>query len=193
MVEDQSRPQPMTGHLYRLANPSQRQAQSARRPHHPYATPSAATPHRDSPLLTPDAFPFFCRNHVCDNEDCGLNGSARFVAAASAIPLPAANVWTAKPATALLPFRAGSTAFLSSSSSDRASPAIIVGNPGTPPPMKAAIRREVPLPSQEGKKGAMQYALYVIRMQGRRAQRLMGAAPHSTKSPTGRVRAPSGP
>jgi hypothetical protein len=27
--------------------------------------------------------------------------------------------------------------------------------------MKAAVRREVPLPSQEGKKGAMQYALYV--------------------------------
>jgi NADH dehydrogenase (ubiquinone) Fe-S protein 7 len=41
------------------------------------------------------------------------------------------------------------------------SPAIIPGNPGTPPPMKAAVRREVPLPSQEGKKGAMQYALYV--------------------------------
>jgi NADH dehydrogenase (ubiquinone) Fe-S protein 7 len=41
------------------------------------------------------------------------------------------------------------------------SPATIMGNPGTPPPMKQA-RREVPLPSQEGKKGAMQYALYVI-------------------------------
>lgn len=40
------------------------------------------------------------------------------------------------------------------------SPATIPGNPGTPPPMKQA-RREVPLPSQEGKKGAMQYALYV--------------------------------
>ena len=40
-------------------------------------------------------------------------------------------------------------------------PATIPGNPGTPPPMKAAIRREVPLPSQEGKKGAVQYALYV--------------------------------
>jgi hypothetical protein len=40
-------------------------------------------------------------------------------------------------------------------------PATIPGNPGTPPPMKSA-RVEVPLPSQEGKKGAMQYALYVI-------------------------------
>jgi hypothetical protein len=63
-----------------------------------------------------------------------------------------------------MPFRAGSVAFLSSSSSDKATtmktPATIPGNPGTPPPMKAA-RREVPLPSQEGKKGAMQYALYV--------------------------------
>ncbi|CAO2658777.1 Nn.00g065000.m01.CDS01 [Neocucurbitaria sp. VM-36] len=71
----------------------------------------------------------------------------------------------ARPATALLPFRAGSVAFLSSTSSDKAttmkSPAIIPGNPGTPPPMKQA-RREVPLPSQEGKKGAMQYALTTL-------------------------------
>lgn len=73
--------------------------------------------------------------------------------------------WTAKPATALMPFRAGSVAFLSSSSPNKAttmkSPATIPGNPGTPPPMKSA-RVEVPLPSQEGKKGAMQYALYVF-------------------------------
>lgn len=40
-------------------------------------------------------------------------------------------------------------------------PATIPGNPGTPPPVKSA-RVEVPLPSQEGKKGAMQYALYVM-------------------------------
>ena len=78
---------------------------------------------------------------------------------------PELTIWTAKPATALMPFRAGSAAFLSSSSSDRATmktPATIPGNPGTPPPMKSA-RVEVPLPSQEGKKGAMQYALYVTR------------------------------
>ncbi|KAJ4352683.1 hypothetical protein N0V95_004067 [Ascochyta clinopodiicola] len=78
---------------------------------------------------------------------------------------PGANFWPAKPTTALLPFRAGSVAFLSSSSSNNAttmkSPATIVGNPGTPPPMKQA-RREVPLPSQEGKKGAMQYALTTL-------------------------------
>ncbi|EUC50101.1 hypothetical protein COCMIDRAFT_32666 [Bipolaris oryzae ATCC 44560] len=71
----------------------------------------------------------------------------------------------AKPATALMPLRAGSVAFLSSSSSNNAttmkSPATIPGNPGTPPPMKSA-RVEVPLPSQEGKKGAMQYALTTL-------------------------------
>ena len=75
---------------------------------------------------------------------------------------------TAKPAAALLPFRAGSAAFISSSSSNSAeahqqSPGLVSGNPGTPPPMKVA-RREVPLPSQEGKSGAVQYALYVERV-----------------------------
>jgi NADH dehydrogenase (ubiquinone) Fe-S protein 7 len=39
------------------------------------------------------------------------------------------------------------------------SPATIPGNDGAPPPMSMA-RREVPLPSQENKKGAIQYALY---------------------------------
>lgn len=73
----------------------------------------------------------------------------------------------ARPATALMPLRAaaGNLAFLSSSSSDKAtaskSPAIVPGNLGAPPPMKQA-RREVPLPSQEGKKGAMQYALTTL-------------------------------
>ncbi|KAH4195724.1 hypothetical protein HBI25_049520 [Parastagonospora nodorum] len=69
----------------------------------------------------------------------------------------------ARPATALMPFRVGNAAFLSSSSSDKAmtTPATVPGNPGTPPPMKVA-RREVPLPSQEGKKGAIQYALTTL-------------------------------
>jgi NADH dehydrogenase (ubiquinone) Fe-S protein 7 len=63
--------------------------------------------------------------------------------------------------TALMPFRAGGAAFLSSSSSNKdMAPGLVSGNPGTPPPMKLA-RREVPLPSQEGKKGVVQYALYV--------------------------------
>lgn len=67
---------------------------------------------------------------------------------------------------AMLPYRAGSVAYLSNSSSKPAepvmggSPALIKNAPGTPPPMKAG-RREVPLPSQEGKQGAVQYALYV--------------------------------
>jgi hypothetical protein len=106
------------------------------------------------------------RQHAVDNEVRGLNGPARCVTTttAQAPLLPELTACSVKPATALLPFRAGSAAFLSSSSSDKATtmktPATIPGNPGTPPPMKAA-RREVPLPSQEGKKGAMQYALYV--------------------------------
>jgi NADH dehydrogenase (ubiquinone) Fe-S protein 7 len=36
----------------------------------------------------------------------------------------------------------------------------VSGNPGTPLPVKKT-RGEVPLPSQEGKKGFAQYALYV--------------------------------
>ena len=39
-------------------------------------------------------------------------------------------------------------------------PGLIADGPGAPLPMKKE-RREVPLPSQEGKKGAVQYALYV--------------------------------
>ncbi|KAF2441608.1 NADH-quinone oxidoreductase [Karstenula rhodostoma CBS 690.94] len=71
----------------------------------------------------------------------------------------------AKPTSALLlPYRAGSVAFLSSTSSNNATtlkPGLVSGAPGTPPPMKQA-RAEVPLPSQEGKKGAMQYALTTL-------------------------------
>ncbi|KAI9759818.1 MAG: hypothetical protein M1835_000298 [Candelina submexicana] len=73
----------------------------------------------------------------------------------------------AKPTTALLPFRAGSSAFISNTSAKPATattvsgPGIVHGNPGAPPPMGVVRkeRREVPLPSQEGKKGVMQYAL----------------------------------
>ncbi|KAI9678122.1 MAG: hypothetical protein M1817_006066 [Caeruleum heppii] len=76
----------------------------------------------------------------------------------------------AKPSTALLPLRAGPSAFISSSASKPASPATVqppadvVGAPGTPPPMGVVRkeRREVPLPSQEGKKGVMQYALTTL-------------------------------
>jgi hypothetical protein len=70
----------------------------------------------------------------------------------------------AKPASALVPYR--SIAAISSSSSKPASavtPHNVQGNPRAPPPLSVTgkVRREVPLPSQEGKKGVMQYALYV--------------------------------
>jgi len=79
------------------------------------------------------------------------------------------DVHTAKPATALLPFRGVQAAFISNSSTKKAEPmvnrpAIVAGNPPPPGPMKAITgkdHREVPLPSQEGAKGVMQYALYV--------------------------------
>ena len=67
--------------------------------------------------------------------------------------------------SALIPYR--SVAAISSSSSKPAtavSPHNVQGNPGALPPMSITgkERREVPLPSQEGKKGVMQYALYVL-------------------------------
>lgn len=73
----------------------------------------------------------------------------------------------AKPTTALQPFRVA-TASISSSTKKDAAPAeqqqsrlgLVKGNPGTPPPMKGLKpRQEVPLPSQEGSNGVMQYAL----------------------------------
>jgi len=85
----------------------------------------------------------------------------------------AALALRAKPSNALLPFRAGPSAFISSSSSKSATPSgstpslrpgDIHGGPGAPPSMGVVKRerREVPLPSQEGKKGAMQYALTTL-------------------------------
>ncbi|KZF25605.1 NADH-quinone oxidoreductase [Xylona heveae TC161] len=77
----------------------------------------------------------------------------------------------ARPATALLPLRAaGNAAFISNSTSrpDSAAhiskPGDVVGNPPPPPSMGVVKkeRREVPLPSQEQKKGAMQYALTTL-------------------------------
>ncbi|KAK5148010.1 hypothetical protein LTR04_000724 [Oleoguttula sp. CCFEE 6159] len=76
----------------------------------------------------------------------------------------------AKPTTALLPFRGAPAAFISSSSRKPAEPhmqrpGLISGGPPPPPPMKSITgkeRREVPLPSQEGKKGVAQYALTTL-------------------------------
>ncbi|KAK6584141.1 hypothetical protein PZA11_003871 [Diplocarpon coronariae] len=69
----------------------------------------------------------------------------------------------AKPASSLIPYR--SIAAISSSSSKPASPGLTSHDaPGSPSPILSVtgkVRREVPLSSQEGKKGVMQYALYV--------------------------------
>ncbi|KAK3055256.1 hypothetical protein LTR09_003809 [Extremus antarcticus] len=73
----------------------------------------------------------------------------------------------AKPMTALQTFRAVNAAYISSTSSKPAEPAAVhprgmqvQGNPPPPLPMKAMqTSGEVPLPSQEGSKGVLQYAL----------------------------------
>lgn len=60
---------------------------------------------------------------------------------------------TVKPASALMPFRAAA-AFTTTSQKDATSL--------TPhSPSFGKIRKEVPLPSEEGTKGVIQYALYV--------------------------------
>ncbi|CAL3967620.1 unnamed protein product [Diplocarpon coronariae] len=70
----------------------------------------------------------------------------------------------AKPASSLIPYR--SIAAISSSSSKPASPGLTSHDaPGSPSPILSVtgkVRREVPLPSQEGKKGVMQYALTTL-------------------------------
>ncbi|KAK8180359.1 hypothetical protein IWZ00DRAFT_95114 [Phyllosticta capitalensis] len=70
----------------------------------------------------------------------------------------------AKPTSALLPFRPAAAAWISSSRKTKAAsqtPGLVAGGPGTPPAMKKA-RVEVPLPSQEGNKGLVQYALTTL-------------------------------
>jgi len=69
---------------------------------------------------------------------------------------------SAKPATSLLLSRLGPAAYISSTSSKPAT-AITRSQDAHGPPLTATgkPRREVPLPSQEKKEGAMQYALYV--------------------------------
>ena len=76
----------------------------------------------------------------------------------------------ARPVHALLPFRGAQAAFISNSASKQAEPVtqkpgLVSGGPGAPLPMKTISGKthtEVPLPSQEGKQGAIQYALYDI-------------------------------
>lgn len=141
-----------------MPSPTLTLTSSASRPPLPIATLTSFPLHSFAkPFLCP------CCQHVVDNEVCGLNGHARCASTAPELAFtPELTLWTAKPSTALLPYRAGSAAFLSSTSSNSATPmqkpGLVAGNPGTPPPMKQA-RREVPLPSQEGNKGVVQYAL----------------------------------
>jgi hypothetical protein len=115
------------------------------------------------------------RRHVLYNKASDGHGAARYVqiprlSALSTTGRLTTATATARPTAALQPFRVANAAFISSSSTKPAapvtqSPGLVRGAPGTPPPMKAITgkeHREVPLPSQEGKQGVMQYALYVL-------------------------------
>lgn len=93
----------------------------------------------------------------------------------TAHPCPTAKILTAppaKPMTAITPFKAAAAAHISSSTKKPAEVSVPVrgagstvkGGPGAPPPMKAITGKdhmEVPLPSQEGNKSVVQYALCV--------------------------------
>jgi len=66
--------------------------------------------------------------------------------------------YTARPATQIVPFRAAAVAAFSSSSRNNAASAV---QPHGGYGVANRERKEVPLPSQEGTKGVIQYALYV--------------------------------
>ena len=119
---------------------------------------------------------------------------------------PNRSVSTVKPASSLVPLRLGPTACISSTSSKPASEITQSQHAYDGPPLSVTgkPRREVPLPSQEKKEGAMQYALYVPALHGRHPSfMLMSLEPTanppippeqpSIKSPTGPVKARSGP
>ena len=112
-----------------------------------------------------------------------LRGKLFFRFTTAAAPAKSTRVLTsptAKPTAALFP-RAVQAAYISSSSNKNAaaveSGGIVKGASGTPPPMKAVTgkpHREVLLPSQEGKQGAMQYALYVDSKEKKKKGRVQG-------------------
>ncbi|KAL8787015.1 MAG: hypothetical protein Q9213_002451 [Squamulea squamosa] len=81
----------------------------------------------------------------------------------STVRSTAALALRAKPTSALLPFRAGHSAFISSTTAKLATE-IQKSQDVHGPPLTATgkPRREVPLPSQEKKEGAMQYALTTL-------------------------------
>jgi hypothetical protein len=140
--------------------------------------PNSPTRHRCSTLHSPlHSFPFSFSNggpidwmleDAIKDASNRRNGAAWYV-----FHLPCHQLYprgtdifcVAKPATALIPFRAGQSAWISSSSSTNAgqvsqSPGLVSHGPPAPLSVKKE-RREVPLPSQEGKKGLAQYALCV--------------------------------
>lgn len=106
-------------------------------------------------------------NHALIHKIGGLIGPPRYGCLNSFTVLPPATnplAVVARPTTALLPLRAGPSAFISSTSSKSATTTQVTPSQnaeGPPLSVTGKPRREVPLPSQEKKEGAMQYALYV--------------------------------
>lgn len=106
---------------------------------------------------------------------------------------------TAKPASALLPLRASPAALISSTASKSATTEVTPSRDAQGPPLSVTgkPRREVPLPSQEKKEGAMQYALYIsiiqicVKLEGRANGFALLGRPW-IKSPIGPVKAPCG-
>lgn len=118
----------------------------------------------------------------------------------SSIASPA-NTRIAKPSTAIVPFRAMQVAWISNSSSKGAtaeahtqSPGLVSTGPSGAVPSKK-IKGEVPLPSQEAKKGAMQFALYVLfdGVLNCSHANICSLEQRSIKSPIGLGKAHSGP
>lgn len=104
-----------------------------------------------------------CSNHAVLDETGSLFCIARYVVRSPCIATHSNNL-LAKPTSALIPFRAGPSAFISSTSSKAATTQVTPSSNAEGPPLSVTgkPRREVPLPSQEKKEGAMQYALYVL-------------------------------
>lgn len=175
--------------------------------HHPTSISVDLPPHN----LTSSTIPESSRTHhdTLINASYSL-GSERYVFNSQRFPHRHAflifNQLTseAKPTTALIPSRAGPSAFISSTSSKSATTEVTPAQNAQGPPLSVTgkPRREVPLPSQEKKEGAMQYALYVPPHRSamsfhprRKHMRLRYATtgPHSTRSPIGPVNPHCGP
>ena len=110
-------------------------------------------------------------------------------------PLTDQFALVAKPSTALLPLRAGPSAFISSTTSKSATNQVTPSQNAEGPPLSFSSkpRREVPLPSQEKKEGAMQYALYaLLALPVARLYLRTLLEPLWIKSPTGLVKDLSG-